>query len=69
MKAPRSHVHQMTEENTIWVIGPKGKRYARCRICLNNSNKLRYRNNEAHREKVKADNLERYYRKGNNHVG
>jgi len=54
------HGHLYTEANTRWYTNA-GKPYRQCRTCASNRMRLKYRNDEAYREKQKHRCLARYY--------
>lgn len=48
MRCPSGHL--FTSANTTWYSHPNGRKYKRCRACHKIRSRLRYRNDDAHRE-------------------
>jgi len=62
------HGHLWTEENTKYAKRPDGHTFKRCRACHAGRMRLRYRNDDAFREREKARNLARYYANKDAHL-
>ena len=54
------HGHLFTPSNTRWYMND-GKPYRQCRACASSRMRLKYRDDEAYREKKKNSGLARYY--------
>ena len=55
------HGHPWTEANTKYAKRPDGRTFKQCRACHTGRIRLRYRNDDAFREREKARTLARYY--------
>ena len=59
--------HPWTDANTRWLVSSlTGKPFRQCKLCKRIKEKLRYRHDEAFRNKQKAKALDRSYRRKEN---
>lgn len=52
--------HEFTEANTRWITAATGRRYRQCRACHNDRARLKYRHDDAWREKEKQRTRDNY---------
>jgi hypothetical protein len=55
------HGHEYTFDNTRWYSHANGRKYRQCRACANKRNRLKYRNDAAHREREKERGRNYYH--------